>query len=236
MGGLTSWLRQVVAVSLMNLSSIRQRIGSSLVTVVGVAGVVMVFIGVLSVAQGFRRTLETTGDPENVLIMRSGSDSEMVSAINLDETRIISDAPGLARTGSRAAASSELFVIIDLPRISSDSPANVPLRGLDPATAFDVRGNVEITAGRAFEAGKNEVIVGEAAASQFAGLQIGDRLEVGEAPGRWWGTSAPAARWRSRKSGATPGSCSLPIAAATSSRPCTLAWKTPKPSPTSRTP
>ncbi len=183
MGGLTSWLRQVVAVSLMNLRSIRQRLGSSLVTVVGVAGVVMVFIGVLSVAQGFRRTLESTGDPENVLIMRSGSDSEMVSAMNLDETRIISDAPGLARTGPRAASSAELFVIIDLPRISSDSPANVPLRGLDPATAFDVRGNVEITAGRAFEAGRNEVIVGEAAASQFAGLQVGDRLEVGE--GSW---------------------------------------------------
>lgn len=183
MGGLSSWLRQIVAVSLMNLRSIRQRLGSSMVTVVGVAGVVMVFIGVLSVAQGFRKTLESTGDPENVLIMRSGSDSEMVSAINLDETRIISDAPGLARTGPKASASSELFVIIDLPRISSDSPANVPLRGLDPVTAFDVRGNVEITAGRAFEAGRNEVIVGEAAASQFAGLQIGDQVEVGE--GTW---------------------------------------------------
>lgn len=180
MGGLSSWLRQVVAVSWMNLRNIGQRFGSSLVTVIGVAGVVMVFIGVLSVARGFKRTLEVTGDPENVLVMRSGSDSEMVSLLGLEDTRIISDAAELERDGGRVASSSELFVIIDRPRVSSDSPANVPLRGLDPATALDVRGNVEITVGRMFEPGRNEVIVGEATAAQFAGLQVGDQLPVGE--------------------------------------------------------
>ena len=178
-----AWFRQVVAVTTFNLSSMRQRLGSSLVVVVGVAGVVMVLIGVLSVASGFRKTLESTGEPENVLVLRGGSDAEMNSGLGLDSVRIIADAPQLAQLESRPLASAELYVILDLPMKSTGTPANVPLRGVDPEMVYPVRGQVNMVAGRPFEAGRNEVVVGRAAAVQFAGLELGDQLDVGE--GKW---------------------------------------------------
>ena len=183
MQGIFVWLRQVVAVTLFSLSSVRQRLGSSLVVVVGVAGVVMVLIGVLSVASGFRQTLSSTGDPENVIVLRAGSEAEMNSGLSLESTRVISDAPELARLDGRPLASAELYVIVDIPKISTGTTANVPLRGVDPEMAYGVRGEVNLVAGRPFGAGRNEVIVGRAAAVEFAGLELGDVLDVGQ--GQW---------------------------------------------------
>lgn len=181
MRGLILWIRQVVAVTLFSLASIRQRLGSSLVTVAGIAGVVMVLVGVLSIASGFQRTLMTSGDPASVIVMRSGSDGEMTSGIGLEDSRIIADAPGIARTADgRPMVSSELYVVLDLARRSGDTPSNVPLRGVDPELTYPVRGNVEIIEGRAFEAGRNEVIAGRGAAAAFAGLDVGSTIEVGQ--------------------------------------------------------
>jgi putative ABC transport system permease protein len=102
----------------------------------------------------------------------------MTSGLGRAETRTIADAPGLARDASGPLASAELFVIISLPKRSTGTDANVPLRGVSPA-AFGVRGNVEMVAGRRFEAGRNEVIVGAGAARQFAGLDLGKTIRVG---------------------------------------------------------
>jgi putative ABC transport system permease protein len=71
-----------------------------------------------------------------------------------------------------------LFVIIDLPKRSTATDANVPLRGVEPA-ALLVRDNLKIVRGRMFEWGKDEVIVGSGAAQEFAGLDIGSNLQVG---------------------------------------------------------
>lgn len=180
MDGIFSWFQQIVAITVFNLRNLKERVGSSIVTVVGIAGVVMVFIGVLSIATGFRATLAATGDPENVLVMRSGSDTEMSSGLDLEDTRIIADAPGLGRTTDGGPlASAELFVVVDLPKISTNTDANVPLRGVQPA-AFEVRSSFQLLAGRRFEAGRNEIIVGEAAAAEFAGLKVGDVQRWGE--------------------------------------------------------
>jgi putative ABC transport system permease protein len=173
------WLSQVLTVSWFNLRNLKERLGSSLATVVGVAGVVLVFVAVLSIASGFQKTLASTGDPTSVIVMRSGSTDEMSSGLSHEETRIVGDGPGVLRNERGALASAELFVIVDAPRRGSDTPANVPLRGVSP-TAFDVRGNVEIVAGRRFEAGRNEIIVGAGAAAQFAGFEIGAEHRWGE--------------------------------------------------------
>jgi putative ABC transport system permease protein len=173
------WLSQVLTVSWFNLRNLKERLGSSLATVVGVAGVVLVFVAVLSIASGFQKTLASTGDPTSVIVMRSGSTDEMSSGLSHEETRIVGDGPGVLRNERGALASAELFVIVDAPRRGSDTPANVPLRGVSP-TAFEVRGNVEIVAGRRFEAGRNEIIVGAGAAAQFAGFEIGAEHRWGE--------------------------------------------------------
>lgn len=177
-----SWISQVLAVTGLNLRTIGQRRGASLAAVVGVAGVVGVFVAVLSMAEGFRRTLTSTASEDTAIVLRSGSDSEMMSGIVRDDTRVIAEAPGVLRAGEGPVASAELYVIVDVPKRTTGTDANVPLRGVQPA-AFEVRNEVEILEGRRFEPGKNEVIVGRAAAAEFAGLDLGSTMRWGE--GEW---------------------------------------------------
>lgn len=176
---MVAWLQRTVAVSLFNLASLRQRLGQSLVTVIGVGGVVMVMIGVLSIAAGLRKTLSSTGDPESVIVLRTGADSEMTSGFGLESTRIIADAPGVARDAEGPLASAELYVIVDLPKRSTGTPANVPFRGVGER-GFAVRPQVKMVEGRRFEPGRNEIVAGRAAAGQFGGLEVGNTLRWGE--------------------------------------------------------
>jgi putative ABC transport system permease protein len=173
------WLSQTAAITWVSIRTIPQRLGASLAATVGVAGVVAVMVAVLAMAAGFRATLETSGSPDTALVMRSGSETEMNSILAQEETRIIADAPGVLRNEQGPVASAELFVIVDVPKRSTGTVANVPLRGVQPA-AFDVRGEVRIVEGRNFEPGRNELIAGTGAAAQFAGLDVGSKLRLGE--------------------------------------------------------
>src|SRR5688572_30279755 len=177
-----NWLSQIFAVVVYNLRTIPQRKGSALTAAVGIAGVVLVLVGVLAIAAGFQRALTSTGSKDIAIVLRSGADNEMNSGITRDEARLISDSPGLARTASGPLASAELFVIIDLPKRSTGTDANVPMRGVS-ASSFDVRGNIQIVQGRKFESGKNELIVGAGAARAFAGLDLGKEIKLGA--NRW---------------------------------------------------
>jgi putative ABC transport system permease protein len=173
------WLSQVFSVASFNLLTIPERKGAAVAAAVGIAGVVAVLVGVLAIAEGFRRAMIVSGQPDVAVVLRSGADSEMTSGLNRAETRLISDAPGIARNARGPLASAELFVIIDLPKRSTGTDANVPLRGVDPS-AFDVRGNVRIVQGRNFEPGRNEIIVGSGAAREFAGLEEGKQIKIGQ--------------------------------------------------------
>jgi len=102
----------------------------------------------------------------------------MVSGLSREDTRIIADAPGVARAPEGPLASAELFVIVDLPKRTTGTDANVPLRGVEPA-AFKVRDGMKIVQGRMFDWGKNEVIVGEGAVREFSGLELGGSVPAG---------------------------------------------------------
>jgi putative ABC transport system permease protein len=171
---------QIFAVTGVNIRSIRERLGSSAVAVIGIAGVVLVFVAVLSIAEGVKATMESSGDPNTAMILRAGSDTEMTSGLAGDNVRVIQDAPGIARDASGVALTSpELFVVVDHPLKRSGSPANVPLRGVTPE-AFKVHQGVKIVEGRNFEFGRNELIAGRAAQRQFVGLNVGTQLTWGE--------------------------------------------------------
>jgi putative ABC transport system permease protein len=173
-------LSQIVAVTGVNIRSIRARLGSSSVAVVGIAGVVLVFVAVLSIAEGVNATMKASGDPDVVLVLRAGSDTEMTSGLGGDQARIIQDAPGIARDESGAPMTSpELFVVVDHPLKRSGSPANVPLRGVTPE-AFKVHSHMKIVEGRNFQFGQNEIIAGRAASRQFVDLSVGRSLKWGE--------------------------------------------------------
>ncbi len=175
-----SWFAQVGSIAKFGLLSIPQRRGAVTATVIGIAGVVTVLVGVLSIAAGFRRAMAASGSADAAIVLRSGSDSEMVSGFDRNETRLIADAPGVARNAQGPLASAELFVIINLPKRSTGTDANVPLRGVEGA-ATAVRENWQIVEGRMFAWGKNEVIVGAGAAREFAGFEVGSTVKVGSA-------------------------------------------------------
>lgn len=175
-----SWLSQVFAVTKVTLQSIPQRLGSSVVAIVGIGGVVIVFTAVLSIAEGFRSAMQGTGDPRTVIVMRSGSDTEMTSGFSGDEARLITEAPGIERGPDGVHASPELFVIIGHPlKRSGSGDANVPLRGLTP-TALQVRPDLHIVEGRMFTPGTSEIVVGRAASRQFANLTLGSSVRSGK--------------------------------------------------------
>lgn len=169
---------QILAVAATNLRNIPQRWTSSVVALIGVAGVVMVLIGVLSIREGFRAVLDLSGADDVAIVLRSGSTDEMSSGLTQTQTRIIADAPGIARDGDGAVISPELYVIVDVPLKSTGTPANVPLRGVG-LHAPKLRQNLRIVAGRAFTPGTFEVVVGRGASEQFKGLAIGNRLRWG---------------------------------------------------------
>jgi putative ABC transport system permease protein len=170
-----NWFSQTFAVTVVTLRSIPQRLGSSVVAMIGIAGVVIVFTAVLSIAEGFKAAMQGTGDPRTVIVLRSGSDTEMTSGFGGEEARLISEAPGIERGANGPKASSELFVIIGHPLRRSGTDANVPLRGVTPI-ALEVRPDIRIVEGRMFETGTNEIIVGRAASRQFSGLSVGSTV------------------------------------------------------------
>ncbi|MGO8765617.1 MAG: ABC transporter permease [Limisphaerales bacterium] len=178
MAGPINWLSQIGSITKFGLLSVPQRRGSVAATIIGIAGVVAVLVGVLSIAAGFRHAMVSSADPDGAIILRSGSDSEMVSGLDRDGTRIIADSPGIAHGSQGPLASPELFVIIDLPKRTTHTDANVPLRGVE-LPAFQVHDQVKIVQGRMFDWGKDEVIVGSGAAQEFAGLEIGSTIQVG---------------------------------------------------------
>ncbi len=172
-------IRQTLAVTMLNLRTIPQRLGSSGVAIVGIAGVVIVLVSVLSIAQGFAAAMEASGSPVRALVMRSGADSEMTSGLGGAEVDLIKQAPGLRREGQTPVASAELYVIIDIPKISTDTSANVPMRGIEPQ-ATTVREEFSIAEGRMFNFGTNEVIVGRGAVVNFKGLTVGSTIISGQ--------------------------------------------------------
>jgi putative ABC transport system permease protein len=170
------WLAQVVGITLINLRNVPQRLGPSLVVVVGIAGVVGVLVSVMAMSEGFRHTLASTGRADRVIMLRAGSDAEMSSGVERDQASLLAALPGVARDGAgRSLASAELVVMVELPRKGESSPNNVPFRGVQPS-ALAIRDEVRIVEGRRFERAIREVIVGRKASQQFAGLTVGSRI------------------------------------------------------------
>lgn len=112
--------------------------------------------------------------------MRTGADTELTSGLEGPDVDVIKQAPGIRRAGSGPLASAELYVILDVPKKSTpDASANVPMRGIDPM-GMEVREEVSLVAGRMFQFGTNEVIVGRAANGQFVNMNTGDTIVSGQ--------------------------------------------------------
>jgi len=161
-----------------NLRSLRARWPSSVVAVLGIAGSVGVFVAMLSLARGFEATLVASGSAGNAMVLRAGATSEMVSGIALDQVRVIEDAPGVARGGVGPLVSPEVVVVAAFPLRSTGTDTNVQVRGVSPK-ALAVRESVQLVAGRFFEPGLTELVVGRNVARSYVGFELGQTVRFG---------------------------------------------------------
>lgn len=187
---LAGWLlltptgQQALAIAWVGLSTVPERLGATSVVVVGIAGVVGVLVALQAMAAGFESTLTGAGSTETALVLRAAANAELSSALDRPSTTLIVQAPGIKRDAKdRPLASAEVVVVASVPKRSTGTDANLEVRGVG-AAVWEVRPRVQIVAGRVFEPGLRELIVGVGALRQFKGLEIGDVLVLNSQPWR----------------------------------------------------
>jgi putative ABC transport system permease protein len=183
---------QIAAVTGMNLRNIPQRWSSSLVAVLGIGGVTLVLIALLSIAAGFQAALEGSGSEDVAIIMRAGSTNELSGGFGNDTVTVVSDAPGIKKAAAgknvdaslvgKPILSPELYVLVDGKMKGKDATTNLPLRGVSPMAPL-VRRHFELVEGRMFKEGTNEVIVGDGVVKSYDGLDVGKTVRWGG--GNW---------------------------------------------------
>jgi len=173
---------QIAAVTAMNVRNIPERWASSLVAVVGIGGVTLVLIAVLSIAAGFRQALELSGSQDVAIILRSGATNEMSSGFGQDAVTIISDAPGIKRENGKPLVSAELYVLTEAKLLGKESGGNLPFRGVSAAAPL-LRKSFKIESGTMMREGTNEIIVGKGVVQNYEGLAVGKTVRWGN--GDW---------------------------------------------------
>lgn len=184
LAALAAWMaltragRQALSIARVGIATLGQRLGSSSVVVVGIAGVVGVLVALLAMAAGFEATLAQTGTDDTAIVLRAGSQTENNSIVDHDSAQIVSQAAQVLKNlHGQPIASPELVVVASLPKRSTGLDANVELRGVGEG-AWDLHQNLKIIDGRKFNPGLRELIAGKDARAQFKGLDVGSSLKL----------------------------------------------------------
>ena len=175
---------QTRSVAAVGISTLTQRMGSSAVIVVGIAGVVGVLVALLAMAEGYAETLRNSGSEDTAIVMRGASANEVSSSLSREDVVQISQAPGVAHNDKgEAILSAETVVAANLPVKGSTTgdEGSAQVRGVSDA-AFVVRPNIKIVEGKNFQPGLRELVVGKGAVRQFEGLKVGATLKLGNQP------------------------------------------------------
>jgi putative ABC transport system permease protein len=161
-----------------NIRSVLRRPATTAATALGVAFVVLTFVGMLALANGFQTALVSTGRADNLFVLRNGADGEISSGISRDQVAILRALPDVARLpDGQPLATADVFVVVSKPRLNG-TETHMPVRGVGPE-ALVVR-DIRITAGRSYEPGTAEVIVGRGMVGRMRNVELGDRLRLGQ--------------------------------------------------------
>ena len=179
---LVAWLaftpagRQTRSVVRIGIATIPQRLGSSAVVVVGIAGVVGVLVALLAMGAGFEQILKQTGADDTVIVLHSGAESEATSTLDNDTVGIISQAPQVLRgADGQPVVSGEQLIVASLPTRSTGLEASIALRGVGES-AWILSRNLRFIEGRKFRPGLRELIVGKSTRDEFVGLRVGSTV------------------------------------------------------------
>ncbi|MFQ6113441.1 MAG: ABC transporter permease [bacterium] len=152
---------------------------TTILTVLGIGLVVFVFAAVLMLANGFRKTMVSTGDVHNVIFLRKGANAEISSGITREHANIIKTQPEAALTeDGKPLVAGELVVLNNLPKRADDQPSNVVVRGVSPLS-FKMRSKVRLIEGRMWRPGTSEIIAGYGVAKRFKGCGLGESVKMG---------------------------------------------------------
>ena len=185
---LIAWLaltragRQAWSATAVAVATVPQRLGSSSVVVIGIAGVVGVLVALFAMAEGFRATVQQTGSDDTAIVLRAGSQTEINSVVDHDSIVVVSQEPQVKRDNqSRPIASPEIVVAASIPKKSTGLDANVEIRGVGEEV-WELHPQLRIIAGRRFRPGLRELIVGKGALREFAHTSMGSTLELNQQP------------------------------------------------------
>ena len=170
-------MKQILAITGMNIRTILQRSGASIVIIIGIAGSVAVMVSLLAMAEGLSKTIASTGQEDRALIFREGSNSEMSSGIAMTDLAIIENTQGIKKSEDGPMIAAEIFTIIDLKKKGAVDTSNLPLRGVQEMS-FKIRPELKIIEGKNFFPGKGEIIVGKGAANEYEGLELGNKIKM----------------------------------------------------------
>ncbi len=171
--------RLALAATRIGIASLPQRWGASSVIVVGIAGVVGVLVAMLAMGEGFKSTLDSTGDDTTAIVLRGGSQAETNSVITRAQVPLLGTLPGVARDAQgRALVSPELSQVVNLVSRADGTDVNAQFRGVGEM-AWAVHDKVKIVQGRAFKPGLREIVVGQGAQGQFRDMEVGRTLTLG---------------------------------------------------------
>jgi putative ABC transport system permease protein len=176
-------VRQILAVTAIGLRAIPQRLGPSLVVVVGMACVVAVSISILSMSTGFMRTIGSTGRADRAIVLSRNSQYEGASSITRDNVPVIADGPGIRKAADgKPIVSADYMAYVAVTKKSNGLDAYVDVRGMSPG-GFALRPEIKLINGRMFRPATHEVIVGKSAQTAFDGLDVGSKVTLPE--GDW---------------------------------------------------
>jgi putative ABC transport system permease protein len=173
-------IRQINAVTKINLLSLPQRLWMSLSAIVAIAFVVFVLLGALALDNGFRQALNSAGSDDIALILRDGaSGGEINSVIPRDQLVLLAEGAGIAKDAAgNKMVSPELYVVVDGLKKSTKTKANLPLRGVS-LSAIKARKGIKIVQGRMFAPGSNEIVIGAGILKEFDGFALGQTKKLG---------------------------------------------------------
>lgn len=156
------------------------RSSTTALTIGGLALVSLILLAVLMLGNGLNRALIESGSPDNILLLRKGSTTEIASGIYRDQAHVVRTLAGIAQTsGGETLAIPELVVLISLAKGEAETPANVVVRGTTPE-AFALRTQVRLIAGRTWQRGTTEIVLGTQIASRFLPGGVGSHLHIGK--------------------------------------------------------
>src|SRR5438094_4136180 len=166
-----------------NIRNLKLRKGLTIMTALGIALTVTTAIFIMALLAGLKRAFVTSGDAQNVLVLRKGSEAELSGGFDATNFPVLKNLPGIAKDShGEPMTSGEWVVVIILPRKDGTGEVNVTVRGMMP-DGLELRPSAKLVEGRWFQTGQREVVVSKSIRDRFTHANIGDTMEFGK--GSW---------------------------------------------------